>query len=105
MREQDIDLPKLNGIQFKRHKAPPAVDRGKCPSCRKPVIGWFRMIPGLPLAMFPIDVISDHSLLPAPLGHIFYKSRVQDVDDDLPKYDGFLSSEWQVFKQVFKTLR
>lgn len=103
---RDVDLPKLNGIQFKRYKAPPAVDRGKCPSCRKPVISFFKMamVPGLHLAMVPTSVYPSTEHLPEPKADIFYDRRVTDMADDVPKYKGYLSSEWQVFKHVLKTL-
>lgn len=102
---EDVHLPALNGIQFKRYKAPPAVNRGKCPSCRKPVVGMLKLIPGMPLAMLPSAVYPDQQGLPEIKAHIFYNQRVAEVDDDSPKISGYVRSEWQVFKHVLSTLR
>ena len=41
---------KQNGVQFNKYRRPPALDRGICEQCKKPVAGFFRGIPGLGLA-------------------------------------------------------
>lgn len=105
VKADQVELPKLNGIQFQKHKSFFAVDRGKCPSCSYPAMAWFKNIPGLPLAMIPAANYPKEVELPAVQAHIFYDSRVEDINDDLPKVSGYLKSEWQVMKAILKTLR
>ena len=54
---------KQNGVQFNKYRRPPALDRGICEQCKKPVAGFFRGIPGLGLAFINADNIQDKSLL------------------------------------------
>lgn len=105
VKADQVNLPKLNGLQFKKHKSMFAVDRGKCPSCSSPVLAWFKMIPGLQLAMIPSTVIPKSSELPPVDADIFYESRVEDINDELPKISGYIRSEWHLLKAILRSLR
>ena len=48
---------KQNGVQFNKYRRPPALDRGICEQCKKPVVGFLRGIPGLGLAFINADNI------------------------------------------------
>jgi hypothetical protein len=40
----------------------------------------------------------DPSALPPSVMHVFYGTRTQDIDDALPKYHSWLSSQWAFLK-------
>ena len=80
-------------IEFKVYKQPPLVRRGICMECKKPAIEKLS-IPLMPrMLLIPSTNIDDTSLLPDPKMHIFYDKRVEDRDDGLKKYSGFISSQ------------
>lgn len=88
-----VNLPDDNPVEFKEYRKPPAVQRGKCSACDKPAIEYLRL-PVLPDIVFvPSANITDKVVLPAPSMHIFYNSRVADIQDDLPRYQGYWPSQ------------
>jgi len=93
-----ITLSEDQPITFRKYRPPPAVRRATCNVCGAPVIGFLRLAPFVQLAFSQCANLSDQSLLPPPSVHIFYHSRVQDVDDNLPKVSGYWSSEMAVTK-------
>lgn len=98
---KDIEFDRAQNVVFRKYKAPPAVDRGKCGSCQKPIIE-FLDVPLFPsLAMIPSQSIDSGSFLPESCAHIFYHRRVNDINDDLPKYSGFISSQVLFMKKLF----
>ena len=36
--------------------------------------------------------------------HLFYNRRIDDIDDDLPKYNGFVQSQTMMVKELAKGL-
>ncbi len=92
-RPADVIMPDDTAVEFRAYRPPPAVQRGKCRQCGKPAIEKMHIFP-LPKAIIvPSQNIRDDALLPEPSMHVFYNSRVAEVDDDLPKYSGYLKSQ------------
>jgi len=87
-RNKDIQLPEDNKVAFKAYAFPPVVKRGKCTACNQPAIEF---IPGLTIV--PSQNLKDSDLLPEVSFHSFYHRRVEDANDDLPKYSGYLKSQ------------
>ncbi|KZY73497.1 hypothetical protein A3737_26765, partial [Oleiphilus sp. HI0065] len=85
-------------VDFKKYRLPPALDRGTCKACGKPAAGFLKGIPGLGLAFITADNFHDASILPKPLGHVFYHRKQAEVNDALPKVSGYFSSEIAVCK-------
>lgn len=90
----DVDVPEGSDIEFKTYtKSPTAVPRGKCKQCGKPAIEQMN-IPGFPkMILIPSDNFADQSVLPAASLHMFYHRRVANLNDGIPKYSSFLSSQ------------
>jgi len=89
----EIEDPAL--VVFRRQRSIPfSVRCGTCRFCAGPVVGYTALLPFLDLALLPAHTYRNPADVPAAVGHIFYDSRVGDVADDLPKYGGFLASEW-----------
>ncbi|PCJ15210.1 MAG: hypothetical protein COB04_13620 [Gammaproteobacteria bacterium] len=87
-RNKDIQLPKDNTVAFKAYAFPPVVQRGKCTACNQPAIEF---IPGLTIV--PSHTLKDSDVLPEVSFHSFYHRRVEDAQDPLPKYSGYLTSQ------------
>ncbi len=87
-----VSVPEESPIEYRRYKAPPAIKRGTCPNCHEPIVGFMTYGPGLRVAYIPASAFRSHPPdVPARL-HVFYKTRVRDIDDDLPKHAGTLAS-------------
>jgi hypothetical protein len=92
-RASDIERPEEGLVNFDTYRPPPNVQRGKCAACSKPAIEVLDtpLIPSLILV--PGNMHNGHDCLPAPKGHVFYQSRIEDIDDSLPKHSGYLKSQ------------
>lgn len=87
-----ITLPEGSPIVFRRHKTPPAIQRGTCPDCHRPIVGFMTYAPGMRVAYVPAEAFRTEPPDVPPSLHVFYKTRSGDVQDDLPKYSGTLVS-------------
>lgn len=90
----DVDLPSDEQVEYTTYSSNSVgVPRGKCRQCGKPAIEKMK-VPGLPaMVLIPASNFADSSVLPAPVCHMFYHRRQADADDQLPKYNSFLSSQ------------
>jgi len=99
-----VHISDENKIQFKKHRPPPAVSRGTCPSCGAPVVGFMRLAPFARLAFVPSRNFSSPAELPAPSAHIFYHRRLKDVADELPKVNGYWPSKLAAGSLVIRSM-
>ncbi|SNT70251.1 GFA family protein [Psychrobacter sp. LV10R520-6] len=93
--KSDVSELKLINTKFRRWKLPPNINRGLCTRCNKPSIV---MAVGGNLILVPTANYPDGAALPEPTMHLFYNRRVEDMDDDLPKYKGFVQSQAMMVK-------
>ena len=95
----DVALPEDNGIDYRQLKRFGAVDRGFCPSCEKPILS--KMGEGeKAYAFVEARNCVNADALPAAEMHVFYGTRVEDVDDELPKYRNGISSRFAFIKRM-----
>ncbi|MEE4659726.1 MAG: GFA family protein [Halieaceae bacterium] len=94
----DVALPHLPSVSFDTYKPPPNVQRGKCRRCGNPAIELFNSILLPDLVMVPVAMAEDPGDLPAPSAHLFYERRVADIEDNLPRFCGFLRSQTAFFR-------
>lgn len=100
----DVEQPDKSLVEFSTFRPPPNVQRGKCTSCKKPAIEILES-PLLPnLILVPGSMLKHSKSLPDAVGHVFYESRVADVQDDLPKHTGYLKSQLVFGKHLLKAL-
>lgn len=91
-RARDVSLPPEGQVDYRTWRAPPAVNRGRCVDCDAPAVERLKLI-GLPeLVIVPTANLQLKAPLPDPCMHGFYNRRVQDVDDQLPRYNGYVPS-------------
>lgn len=90
-------------LLFKKLAKPPALDRGVCDQCNHPVIGFLESGFLPTLAFVPTAVLPD-GIAPPPLRHVYYGTRVTDVDDDLPKTHGELASQLSLILPFLRTI-
>lgn len=100
-----ITGPKPGSVRYDTYKPPPNVQRGVCTECGKPAIEQFKLPWFADLTMIPASVHVDQTSLPEPMAHVFYHRRVEDADDALPKYNGFLSSQLAFGKYLLAAKR
>lgn len=81
-------------VSFDTYRAPPNIKRGICRSCRSPAIEVFesKVLPGI--AMVPSAMHCSTPSLPDPKCHLFYEHRAVAVEDELPKHQGYLRSQF-----------
>ncbi len=92
-RAKDVIKPQEERVEFKAYRFPPFIQRGKCISCGKAAIEYLKILPIPKLIIVSSDNIKDKAFVPEPSIHIFYDTRVADIQDELPKYDGYLKSQ------------
>ena len=104
VRASNLSILDIENVEFRRHRPPPALQRGACHHCGFPVASFLRSVPFVHEASVPSMNFPDQSRLPEPGFHIFYHHRVADIDDEFPKYRGHWKSEWVAGKRVIATL-
>jgi hypothetical protein len=104
LRADQVEFDKTQNIQFGRHRLPPSLNRGLCGACQAPTLGFIRVAPYLNFAFVPSSHYPEQDFLPPASAHIFYHSRVTDIDDNLPKHNGYWTSELIVGKAVLTGL-
>ena len=97
---QILDMD-IRATQLKRYKLPPNIQRGLCKKCQKPSVEF-----GLlgKLVIIATKNLKSQNNLPEPKMHIFYHRRIRDIEDELPKYDGFVKSQLQASKIILQGL-
>lgn len=105
MRSQQITKPISSNIRFTKHLSPPALNRGVCLSCHKPVLAFMPLAPFFGLAFVPTANLPAEAMVLEPALHAFYDRRVQDVNDSLPKVPGYWASQWAVTRRFLSVLR
>ena len=96
-----VESPANDAIVFGKYKRFGAVERGFCASCDKPILA--RTGSGQKDFAFigTRNYLQPEQLPPAEM-HVFYGTRVADVDDDLPKYSNGISSRYAFIKRLLK---
>ncbi len=100
--DSNVTILTPDTITFNQYKEPPALDRGTCTECSHPVIGFIDGPKGKKFAFVPSTVLENAGPLPRPLRHVYYATRVRDIDDSLPKTNGPKMSQlmltWPILK-------
>jgi hypothetical protein len=99
-----VTLPANQPVEFRRHRAPPALRRGRCAKCGNPVVSLLGFPRGLAVAFVPSQNFPEAAELPAPDAHIFYDRRVGDIADAVPKVSGYWASEVHVTRSLLGSL-
>lgn len=103
-RAADATLPPAGKVDFDTYRPPPNVQRGKCHECAAPAVENFSA-PLMPkLVIVPHANFPQSAAAPAPAAHIFYDKRQADVNDELPKYNGYWASQWLFGKLLLPAL-
>lgn len=102
LKASDVDLPDNHTVDFRKYRKPPALQRGKCKTCDKPALEYFRMGPFPDFVFIPAGTFPQHADLPEPALHMFYNRRVGDIDDGLPKYNGYWPSHLATLGALIK---
>lgn len=93
-----IEAPPEGRVAYKSYKAKSPILRGKCAKCDDAILE--HSVSGPKLWIVPASATPDTANLPTPAAHIYYETRVQDVEDGLPKYEGALKSNLVMMKHL-----
>jgi hypothetical protein len=96
--------PPEESVEFKTYRFPPILQRGRCVSCGRPAIEYLKIFPMPRIVLVPSANIDDKELVPEPSIHIFNDTRVADIQDELPKYNGYLKSQFAIGHRVMASL-
>ena len=104
MRSQQITKPLDPAIQFRKHRSPPAVNRGVCRSCNRPVVAFLPLAPFFGMSFVPTANLPAGARSLEPCMRTFYDRRIEDVHDSLPKVRGYWASQWAVSRRFLPGL-
>lgn len=103
-RARDVHLHDAAQIGFQQLRKPPAADRGTCRTCAQPIVEFMK-VPLVPkLAFVSASLLAPHMELAAPAARVFYDSRVEDAQDAIPRFSGYLSSELVIARYLLPAL-
>ncbi|MBE2166101.1 GFA family protein [Acinetobacter oleivorans] len=101
--KKDVSI-KAQSIEFKKFRLPPALNRGICLQCQKPVYGYLKSYVKHDLAFILALNFKDPSSLPELSLHEFYHRAISPIEDGLPKYYGYAHSMFGLSKELIKQL-
>ena len=97
-------LSDSSDVLFERYRSPSGIQRGTCTNCGNPVVGFLQLAPFVKLGFMPARNFSQGTgLIPSSM-HIFYHRKTAEVEDVLPKVDGYFASHFAVFKILIPAL-
>jgi len=99
---ESVALQNDQSVAFRRYRPPPAMRRGTCAKCGNPVVSLAGR--GLALAFVPSQNFARPAELPPPDCHIFYRWRVADIPDNVPKLSGYWASQARVTRTILADL-
>ena len=100
---KDVEVEDPSQLAWRRYRRLPInLNRGTCRTCDTLVL---EHVTASPISVVIGNAWDDQERLPSPKGHIFYESRLHDVDDELPKRSGYLSSQLAVTRWVLEAIR
>jgi len=105
IRADKVKVKTPENIVYKQLKEPPALNRGICKSCNHPVVGFMKGQRSPELAFLPSAVLPERADKPRPLRHVFYETRVADINDSLPKTSGTFKSQMSLMLPFIRVLR
>jgi len=103
-RAKDVTIPSIKNIIFKSHQFPPLLKRGVCASCGHGALEQLNLFPLPKFIIVPSVNIIDKHFVPEPSFHIFYGTRVADIQDELPKYSGYMKSQLALSHRLIASL-
>ena len=103
-RAKAVNMPSPDLVEYRTYRPPPAIQRGVCPACHRPALEVMNILPMPKLVIVPSANIRDPELFADPSLHIFYNHRVDDVNDGLPKFNGYLNSQLAFGHRLIRSL-
>ena len=102
LKKENVHLVSSQVLNFKKFRRMPAVNRGICVSCSQPMVGFMQLAPFINVAFVPAMHFKtiDLNQIVLPFAHSFYHRRVQNIDDNLPKIQGYWPSQVMVGKEI-----
>jgi hypothetical protein len=102
-RAADVKLVAPSQIAFETLRPPPNVQRGRCRSCGMPAVEQAAVPLLAKITIVPTATLASE-LRPEPAMHIFYRHRVVDCGDALPRHDGYIGSQFAFARRLMRAL-
>lgn len=96
---KDLKLPADQAVSYARHKRFGAVDRGRCTKCDKPIVATIGEGEKGYAFVAARNYLNPAALPPAEM-HVFYGTRVDDIEDGLPKYKNAITSRFAFIRRM-----
>lgn len=103
VRANSVTISQDTLITYKNYWS--SLQRGICPECHHPVVGFLTVMPFVKVAFIPAVVLGKEFRIPEAKAHIFYHRHVHPVNDSIPKASGFIRSELKAAPIIFSGLR
>ena len=88
VKPQDADLTCAEDVSLEAYATSSYLTRHRCSRCGSSIFNAIRMSNGVKLDNFMVGLLDEPSV-PARTHHIYYADRIIDIEDGLPKFDGF----------------
>ena len=100
----DVFINKPSAVIYKSNTKVFPLKRGECEQCKSPIISFSSVMPFLTLAVIPVYYLAPQTPLPQPSAHVFYHRAVNQMNDNLPKYNGYFVSQLMTMKCILYNL-
>ena len=97
---KDVTVENSTSVIYKKYTSFFPIHRGECKHCKSPVISFSSLIPFVKLAITPTCFYSVQTKLPNSVAHVFYRNKKVSINDSLPKYNDYLSSQINTIKYI-----
>jgi hypothetical protein len=101
---KDVTVENSGSVIYRKHTSFFPIHRGECKHCKAPVISFSSLIPFVKLAITPTCFYSVQTKLPNSVAHFFYRNNKTPINDSLPKYNDYLSSQINTIKYVLYSI-
>jgi len=101
---KDVNVDGGGAITFTKNKALFPMQRGICQQCNAPVISYSTILPGLKIAVMPTQLCIPLDITPKAVAHVFYHRKTREIEDKLPKFNSYFSSQLVTVKFVLLLL-
>jgi|GEM_PF-478309 len=103
----DVKGAEEDELLFEKQSKFTPLSRGVCRACGKPAISVLSVTSSLKFVLLPSVLLTASDELPPLSAHVFYHRCVSEIQDNVPKYRGYLASQlatqWHILKACLKS--
>lgn len=104
-KSKQLITPLAASVSFAAYRRPPAISRGICSDCKRPVVAKLALTPFSGLSFIPASNFSAPETLAQPRLQTFYHRCISDPDIECPTVRGYWRSQLALITALAKSLR